>query len=300
MIGEAFAVVAILCFALGNTAVAKASTSGVGGDNGALLSVVLTTVIAVVLYLALPSERPIANASGTWTAVVCFALAGVLATVLGRGTLFRSIALSGAITAGIFRRLIPVFAAMLAFVVLGETVSSPGAIGMFLIVLSILLVARGNVRSARTTGSFWSAAPEGLLYGSASAAAYGAAFVTRKLGLNHLSNAAFGALVSSLAALTVSALLILSPTRREKIVRSFTHLGRYETMAAGGLSLGQTAQFFALQHTSVTSVAVIGSLEMFVSAYFAIFVFRTEGWPSPSLILASILATAGVLMVTTL
>jgi hypothetical protein len=47
----------------------------------------------------------------------------------------------------------------------------------------------------------------------------------------------------------------------------------------------------------VGRVAVINSVEIFLSSYLAVIVFKTEGWPSLLIMLATVLATAGVIFV---
>lgn len=301
MLGEALALVAVFCFAIANVAVAKASQKA-GGDRGAFLSVILTTVLAAVLWLVLPAGADFATHEAPWQGVFWFALAGLLATVVGRATLFRSIALAGAINAGVFRRIIPLSAAAFAFVVLGESLSLPGAAGMTLIVISIVAVIRsaksGEGRGGATIAADRSSLLSGQIYGSVSATAYGAAYVTRKLGMLGLPNAALGALISSATALAAYGLMAaVSAGGRRAIVAALRHTDGYQVVAASGLAFGQTAQFFAIKYTSVTVVAIIGSLEMFVSAYLAVFIFRTEGWPPPIVVAASLLATAGALLV---
>ena len=67
-------------------------------------------------------------------------------------------------------------------------------------------------------------------------------------------------------------------------------------MAAAFVSLGQTAQFVALSFTTVTAVAIIGTIEMFLAAWLAAWVLRTEDRPGPIFALASLMAMAGVIV----
>ncbi|WP_158871416.1 DMT family transporter [Antarcticirhabdus aurantiaca] len=300
MLGEALALLAVFSFATANAAVAKGATLRAAGDNGAFLSVVLTTVLAGSIWFVLLDDRIRVVPPDPLAGLLWFAVSGLLATVVGRATLFRSIVTGGAINAGVFRRIVPLVAAMLAFLILGEAVSIVGAVGMSLIAVSIL-VAVVDAR-LRTGTQLASGDPANLIagqiYGSISAAAYGSAYVARKLGMQGLPDAAFGALISSVTALgAYGVAAILSSAGRRRLRQGLMRPGRYQLTAAIGLSIGQTAQFFAIKYTSVTVVAVIGSLEMFVSAYIAVFLFRTEGWPTRAVILASVMATAGVILV---
>lgn len=118
--------------------------------------------------------------------VVCFMASGVLATVIGRLTLFRSVMLAGAINAGLFRRLIPVFAALFVFVVLGETIGLVAEFGMAVILASLLMVISAKVETPAGT----TIAPRptsdlrrGQVFGTLSAGSYGASYVARKIGM---------------------------------------------------------------------------------------------------------------------
>ena len=55
-------------------------------------------------------------------------------------------------------------------------------------------------------------------------------------------------------------------------------------------------QFGALALTSVGRVAFINSIEVFIAALLAVAIFRTERMPSKTVIVATIIATAGVLL----
>ena len=68
-------------------------------------------------------------------------------------------------------------------------------------------------------------------------------------------------------------------------------------MAAASVSLGQIAQFFALSHTTVTAVAIIGSVEMFIAAWLSAVLLRSERKPGLGFAVASLLALAGTVVI---
>lgn len=53
----------------------------------------------------------------------------------------------------------------------------------------------------------------------------------------------------------------------------------------------------ALSHTTVARVAVVNSIEIFLSTYLAVFIFKTEKFPSMLAVLATALATVGLVVV---
>ena len=303
MIGEAFALFSAACFGLAGAAIARGAPDA-RGDNGAFLSIVLTALLSGLLWLGMGTHLPWPpDDPAVLMAMGYFVLAGVLSTVLGRLAMFRSVALAGAISASLFRRLIPVFAGALAFVVLGETVGAIEAAGMVVVLGSIALVMsegwrRGRERRPGTDAEDLPGKRLGQGYGAASAAFYGGAYVTRKLAMRHVPDAALGALVGAITGI-VWYLLAATVSRRYRasVLGLVSTTSRWQFVAALSMALGQTSQFFALANTDVATVAIIGSTEVFISTYLAAFVLRTERRPSLLVVIASLIATFGVVLV---
>lgn len=296
MVGEGLALVSAGCFGLAGASIAQGMRrrTGPGGDNGALLSVVFSAIVALVLWLILPASRGEGTPPQAWAAAIAlFVLAGVLSTVLGRYTFFKSVALSGATRSSLLRRMIPVFAAISAWLFLGEV---PGAIdlsAMALILIGVLYAVTGpstQLGNPAAPGWLW-----GVGLGLASAAFYGGSYVARKLGMEHVPDAAFGALVGALTGLVWYAVAsVVSPKARKVVVELRATTDRWHVVTASGLAAGQTTLFFALAHAEVAVVAVIGATEVFISALLASVIFRTETLPTLRLATGMTLAVAGV------
>jgi drug/metabolite transporter (DMT)-like permease len=302
MIGEAFALFSATCYGLSGAAIAKGAPDA-RGDNGALLSIVLTALFSGALWLAIgthdlwPLDDPDVAA-----ALVFFVLAGVLSIVFGRLAMFRSVALVGAVRASLFRRTIPIFAALFAFLVLGEAVGAAELAGMVAILGSVALVM--SEKAAVAVSAVRRADPadarRGQFFGLVSAGSYGASYVVRKLAMRHVPDPALGALVGAVTGIVWYLAAAPFSTRSRSALRGLVRTsGRWQVIAAVAMSLGQTSQFFALAHTDVATVAIIGSTEVFIAAYFAAFVLRTEQIPSPRVLFATVVATLGVVLVAT-
>ena len=297
MIGVALALIAAFLFAAANSVIAKSAQVGSHGDNGVFLSVVMTVGLSGTLWIAIgPITLTELPRPGLAPAIAYFVIAGFLSTVLGRGLLYSSILLAGAIAASFFRRLIPAFAAVFAVVLLGEAIGWFEAIGIAVILASVIAVAldpdRKSQRDKSSSGchSFH----QGQVHGVTSAAAYGASFVGRKLGMEHVADPLFGTLVGAVVGLLwFIGRGVVSASYRRKLRASFEHLGPWRFIGALCISLGQIAQFFALQNSTVATVAIIGSLEVFMSIYIAAFVTKTESPPSVRVVLASVVAMGG-------
>ncbi|WP_172974925.1 DMT family transporter [Roseivivax sp. THAF30] len=298
--GEVYALLSAASFGIAGAAVAKGAPTA-KGDNGVFLSIVLTLALSGLLWLAFGNDPgTIDSATALWAGIGFFVVAGVLATVFGRLTNFRSIAMSGAIRSSVFRRLIPVFSIALAFLLLGERYPPTAMVGMLLILGSIGLAMW--VRAPRAVGGPPDLSKNdlrlGLIFGTVSAFCYALAYIARKLAMQYLPDAALGALVGAITGVVWYVLAsCVSARYRDSLFCVFRTAGPWQWLGALGMSLGQILLFFALISAPVAVVAIIGSLEMFVGAYLAAFLFQSEPVPGRGMILATILAAVGVALV---
>lgn len=298
IIGPLFALFGALAFALANVAIAKGAHEG-ESNNGAFLSIVMTSVLSGGLWLLL--GPPLPRIDGQFlTGLGFFAASGMLATVIGRLTLFRSVILAGAINAGLFRRLIPIFATLFAFIILGETIGWLACAGMAIILASLMGVmsVRGAGGRGEDAARRSGALGRGRMFGALSAASYGASYSARKLGMSAIPDPMLGTFIGALTGIVwYAGGSVISRSYRNVVATSLSDMGKWQFIAASSMSFGQMAQFFALLHADVAVVAIIGSLEVFLGIYLAAYVFRTEGPPERRIIVASLVATIGVVFV---
>lgn len=298
--GELYALLSAASFGVAGAAVAKGAPEA-RGDNGVFLSIILTCALSGLLWVIFGIE--LATIDGEYALVVgvaFFVAAGLLATVFGRLTNFRSIAMSGTIRAGVFRRLIPVFSTAMAVLFLGERYSPLAVAGMVLILASIALVlwVRTPHSANVLPGHSKSYVRLGLAFAALSAFCYALAYIARKLAMQDVPDAAFGAMIGAVTGvLWYVAASPFNSRYRRSIVSVFEDAGPWQWLAALGMSFGQILLFFALMSSPVAVVAIIGSLEMFVGAYLAAFLFKSEPEPGVVLIFATFVAAIGVSLV---
>lgn len=295
-IGAAWALAGACCFALGNIAIVRAKSAG--GDKGATLSVLITAVVAGLAWLigegaALPSP----DDPRLVEALLWFALAGLFVMALGRALVFASLQKLGVTRASAVKRVNPFFSVLLAALVLGEAVTWIDAAGMVLIGAGFGLLVWLSFRAA-------AARPEtepptrDYLWGLGAGFAYAASYVARKLGLAALALPAFGTMVSALAGLLAFAVLALFLPRFRRNLAGIFRDATPATVAAGvAISFGQICTFSALAHADVMTVVMIGSLEVFISSFLAVVVFRTERRASAATLFAAGLAIGGAVTV---
>lgn len=261
MPGEVYALLAAIAYGIGGVTITKGKDTA-RGDNGVFLSVVVTAVLTCVLWLGW-GQVPLSALRDPQSAkpLALFGLAGLFSTVLGRVTMYRATELLGAIPASLLRRLAPVFALPLAFLLLAELPDALALLGAGLVLLGVGLYlwhpAAFPVEAART----------GLLLGVGSAAFYAAAYALRALGLTLLPDAALGTFVGALlGCLWFLGAAILRGQSKPRLQRLLADRGPWHWLTAIALSAGQTLQFFALKTAPVVSVATIGALEVFFAA----------------------------------
>lgn len=290
--GELIALLSAALYALSGVAIARGAAEARGGDNGAFLSVLLTAALSLALWLATGNGATAAASGGAaWAGVLLFVAAGLFSTVLGRLATFRAVERGGAVRASLLRRLIPVFAAAFALVLLAERPGGGAVAGMGLI-LAGAAMAGGKGPRGQAMRPGWA------LWGIGAAAAYGFAYVLRKMALGQLPAAALGALIGALTGIGWYLLAAaVRPPARRALAGALRGIGPWQILAASSMALAQIGQFLALARTSVAMVAVLGSLETLLSILLAGWVFRTEARPGPMVWAGAALSTAGILLI---
>lgn len=299
MRGEVLAFVSALCFALGSIAIVKSSRKT---DNGLLLSIVLTGVFALIAWSIFGHPVLASDVQdNVWLAIAWFAAAGIFSTVWGRTTLYRSVQLAGVVRATTIRRLTPFFSALFAWLILAETLSFPATLGLGALGASFVMLYLDN-RKPDADHFSKEDLSRGCFLALLCAMTYAASFVIRRDALLMVPDPYFGAFVGALTALLYYLVFYLADSmlqpkagRRESF--SLRSLDGPQVAAASLISLGQIIQFVALSHTTVARVAVVNSVEIFLSTYLAVFVFKTEKFPSLLAVLATVLATIGLIAV---
>jgi drug/metabolite transporter (DMT)-like permease len=292
--GDALALASATCFAVSNVTIARGARPE-GEDNGAFVSLLLTTLIAGAGWLAVGMVRgfePVTARGLLW-----FAGAGIFTAFIGRVFFYASVQHLGAMQSSAMKRLNPFFAVLLGVMVLGEQLTSGMAIGIAFIVASFVVLLRGswNNRGERGGASVGKRLLNaGYVYGPISALGYATGYLLRKMGLAEAHDALLGAAVGC----AVGALLfLLTATFRKEYavaVRSTFARPNYWLMGAGVMSsFGQILYFAALGESPMSRVALISSMEVFVTLFLAAMFLRRRESLTPSIVAAAALGVAG-------
>ncbi len=292
--GQGLAAASATAFAFANNFVSRTTASG--GDKGVTFSVLVTMALSAVLWLLFESGGS-AAISFDWRAFALFAVAGVLAMVFGRTLVFESIRRLGVSRSTAVKRLNPFFSVILAALLLGEAVTRLDMLGMLAIALAFGVLIRESMARQRVDAPP-NPPPTAYLFGVFGALAYAAAYVARKAGLDLWPAPALGTFLSAATGFAAfAALTLVSSRHRSNFTGMFRHLDRWIFAAAVMVSLGQILLFAALAYESVSTVVMIASLEIFVSIFLSVLIFRSERTPGPLILLAAALAMGGVALV---
>ncbi|MDN5925854.1 MAG: EamA family transporter [Hyphomicrobiales bacterium] len=299
MIGELLALFSAFAFASASVAVAKADPAA-SGEGGVLLSVLLTGLLSALAWLVAGLPLETAAAAPDFT-IAWFVASGVLATVWGRQTLYKAVQNAGVIRATTVRRLTPFFSALLGWLILNEAIGGLTGVGLGLLALSFALLVfdrRDKFQADAAGANAPPDIPRGYMFGVLCAAFYAVSYIARKFGLMALPDAYLGAFIGSMAALGYYVVgCCFSRHYRSVVAAALRRPDPWYFVAALCISTGQISQFIALTYTGVTQVAVINSVEIYIGAYLAVVIFKTERRPSAGVLFATLLATAGVVMV---
>lgn len=300
--GEIFAILSMTLFSVANVTINR-GFDGRSRSQGAFLSIIMTSGLSAIIWLALGIYDGFPAVS--LTAVAWFALAGLLTMMIGRVFLYASIQSVGAVRGSAIKRLNPVFSVLLGVLILGETLSAGGVAGMILIFSSFGVLVWSSLRAAPSQdthapprSTFGHLADLGYLFGPVSALAYATGYVVRKQGLIVMPDAVFGTMVGAIAGSAAFLAAALASERyRSDVVSAFTVFNPWLTVAGVTSTFGQICYFVALKYATVSKIALITSMEVFLTMFLTWFLFRGGIVVSRDVVAAAVLGVIGTALI---
>ena len=290
--GDAFAIASAVSFAGSGVAIARGRRPDVD-DNGAFTSLLVTTAIAGGIWLALGLVRGFDAVTGR--ALAWFAGAGVLTAYVGRVAYYATVERLGAMRTTTLQRLNPFFAVMMGVIVLHESIAGRTSVGLALVVASfavLVLAARG--RDGTPLKRLGSMERMGYVTGIVSALGYSTGYLLRKMGLAEAHDAFLGAAVGcAVGALLFAATAPFNARYAASLRATFRHPNPWYIAAGTLSSAGQVLYFAALNELPMSRVALIVSMEVFVSLFLGYLFLRRRERLTPGLVAAAILGVAG-------
>lgn len=301
MSGDALALASATCFAVSNVTIARGARPD-AEDNGAFVSLLITTAISGAAWIAVGLAQGFEPV--TPRALLWFAGAGVLTAFVGRVFFYASVQHLGAMRSSALKRLNPFFAVVLGIVVLGEQLSAGMTIGMLLLIASFAALVAGGRRDAASVAGSTPArsfvARFGYAYGIVSALGYSSGYLLRKMGLEEAHDALLGTMVGCLVgALLFVATAVFNRDYARAVRATFARPNPWLIGAGVMSSFGQILYFAALNESPMSRVALISSMEVFVTLFLGFVFLRKHERLTAPLILAAILGVAGTFSIFT-
>ena len=290
--GDAFAIASAVAFGGSGVAIARGRRPGVE-DNGAFTSLLVTTAIAGGIWIALGLSRGFPPV--TVRALLWFAGAGVLTAYVGRVAFYATVERIGAMRAATLQRLNPFFAVVMGVIVLHESIAGNTGVGLVLVLASfavLVLAARGREGAPlhRQPG----AERMGYVTGIVSALGYSTGYMLRKMGLAEAHDAFLGAAVGcAIGAMLFAATAPFSARYAASVRATFLHPNPWYIAAGVLSSCGQVLYFAALNELPMSRVALIVSMEVFITLFLGYVFLRKRERLTPGLVVAAILGVAG-------
>lgn len=294
--GDALALAAAVSFASANILIARGSRPD-GGDNGAFTSLLITAAIAGAGWIVEGLWRGFEPV--TWRALAWFAAGGVFTGFIGRVFYYASVQRLGAMRSSAMKRLSPFFAVILGVLVMRDAINGTMAIGLAMIASSFVVLVgaawqAGPASSPRPQAQGTRALGWGYVYGPISALGYSTGYLLRKMGLAEAHDAWLGACVGCLVGALLFLLTAAFNRDYARAVRATFQRPSAWLLAAGVMSsAGQILYFFALSWSTISRVALLGSMEIFVTMFLAWLFLRQRETLTPSLLAAAVLGFGG-------
>ena len=290
--GDVLAFASATCFAISNVTIARGARPE-AEDNGAFVSLILTTLIAGALWLAVGLTRGFEPV--TPRALLWFAGAGVFTAFVGRVFFYASVQRLGAMRSSTLKRLNPFFSVVLGVAILHETLTDGMTIGLVLLAASfavLMVSARGASAQAKPDASL--VARFGYFYAIVSALGYSSGYLLRKMGLAEAHDALLGATVGCFVGAALFLATAAFNADYARAVRATFARPNYWLIGAGTMSsFGQILYFAALNVSPMSRVALISSMEVFATLFLGFVFLRSHERLTAALVIAAVLGVAG-------
>ena len=246
---------------------------------GGVISMSFSFACSLIIFFYLPIER-----FASWS-VLYFMLAGLSGPCVGRFLLFVGINRVGSSVASTIYAIKPMFSAVAAMFILGESMTTAIALATLVMVAGLVIV--GSEKSGGRIERSWS--KRDLIFPLMAGAAYGFSHVLRKIGLNLNSDPMMGVVAQNAAAISFS--LMLTVAKKDKQGATWKNKRAWVFFGLSGIMsiLGQLSMFYALSLGTVLIVSPLSTISpLFVILMAALFMRKMEK-VTPKIVMGAVL-----------
>lgn len=248
------------------------------------LSVNFWRLIMGILFVALfttfayGSPVPIGISVESW---FWLGLSGFIGVFVGDLFLFKAFTINGPRVSLLVMSLAPPMAALISWLVLGETLTLLGFVGMMVtltgISMVILIRKRGDLEEKKSIRFRYQ--PKGILFAFVGAIGQASGLVMSKVGLQSSTNPFYGSQIRLFAGLFGFILLITYLRRWVPVAKSVVQVKTMGVLSIGaffGPFLGITLSLFAVQHANPGVVQTIVSINPVLIIPFSIWLYHEK------------------------
>ncbi len=248
------------------------------------LSVNFWRLIMGILFVALfttfayGSPVPLGISLESW---FWLGLSGFIGVFVGDLFLFKAFTINGPRVSLLVMSLAPPMAALISWLVLGETLTLLGFVGMMVtltgISMVILIRKRGDLEEKKSIRFRYQ--PKGILFAFVGAIGQASGLVMSKVGLQSSTNPFYGSQIRLFAGLFGFILLITYLRRWVPVAKSVVKVKTMGVLSIGaffGPFLGITLSLFAVQHANPGVVQTIVSINPVLIIPFSIWLYHEK------------------------
>ena len=256
--GDLLALGALALFSC-NAFIVRAASARLEQGLGFLIALaanVLVAGLAVLTQVVLSGVTPAVG-----SAVVLFAVAGVLSSYLGRRGYFRSVETMGPSRAAAVQVTNPVFALLFAWAFLGQTLGAVALAGLAVAVLGLYLTSAVPERTAEGPAARSRSLPAAVVLPAVLAAvSYGLGNVARGAAIGDWREPLAGGLLGAVAGIVAYLLVGVRVRRIAADLRTADRAGVWLWVLAGGVTIaGQISVIAATAYIPVAVAVAISS-----------------------------------------
>ncbi|MFZ7102216.1 MAG: DMT family transporter [Peptococcaceae bacterium] len=295
MIGYFFAFLVAYGYASSNFYIKKGLANG-SKDVGVFITILVNVSVALVLAVYIITKSPTVF---KFPGIIFFVLSGLMGPILGRLTFYNAFNHVGITLASSIKIAAPVFAAVIAFFALNETLTLRAITGMFIVMLGLYLLSKQNNSNPDAPAGKNRSFMVGILFALASALSFATGNVFRKIGLQYIDSAVLGLAVSTCGSLVIYTVYFLIKGK----FKEFTALnpaGRKDFII-GGLftTLATFSYFLSLKTIPVAITVTIANTEPIFVIFLSKYVFKLADEPLNFRLFMNIAVIfSGVLLIT--
>jgi drug/metabolite transporter (DMT)-like permease len=298
--------IALVCFS-GAVLATKAASNRANLELGFFVALIVNVVIAsgaLIVHLLMRGT----GLQWNGLAFVLFAASGVFATYLGRWFFYESVVRFGPAKASIFQVSSPLFAALLAWLLLGERLTSLVIIGMVMAIGGLALIAYkpGFFSSSKTTATTTTVHTAYLarilqsvfLLGIFSSAAYAVGNLLRGAAVRSWPEPIAGALIGALTGLAMHYFFSADKTSLAARLRAAEPQGLWLFGLVGAANIsGQITTIAAMRYIPLAVAALVGLCTPLLVFPLSYWLFNSQERLTLPVVVGSLLTLLGVAII---